>query len=551
MYLTLTPDENFNNSGLQKDQSEWTCSIPSGLIMQPNTQIALHSAEWKVLEGISIPTGRFTVSIMGHTYQVPITAQTFLEPPAGSSDTAGSLAAEYLNNQFEISLKGGQGFRNWSAGTLTSTGGTKILYPALARFGKNNFPSSTLWEWDNNGKDFVFEMKYTADNDYSTDSTVMVSGSGASINFNSDAYTQVVANDFDTGGGVYRYRMRPANSKVGDAWNDAGFCGFGSAFCTDGEASGGKGKHGELVFKWSDAGGAAQAYIGLATKHFEATLPQTQKHIVAAFELQTGQPPKVKELNRATGNQRGLGISPAPAATQNGDYYRIRMESGNNAEHFTYSVSTDGGTTYTDLTITTSDTDRYVSSDMDDEEIMPCFKPYTKYDGAALYGVDAFECDIVPSYANELGGYKWKWSDYPSDVSFNPEDLRVPFNILGSSGTTGTLKSDGGVVSNANTFASGVYVDIPTLGIKSITAGVERNVVGVLPLGELATGEGGLGSVYGLQFNQVYNMIYHELRNQQVREHNQIRVRLIDVNGNLLTNLDAPAINLCVKPAAI
>jgi methyl coenzyme M reductase subunit C len=60
-----------------------------------------------------------------------------------------------------------------------------------------------------------------------------------------------------------------------------------------------------------------------------------------------------------------------------------------------------------------------------------------------------------------------------------------------------------------------------------------------------------MGSVYGLQFNQVYNMIYHELRNQEIREHNQVRVRLIDKDGNLLTNIDNPAINLCVKPASI
>jgi len=544
MYLTLTPDDNFKNSGLQRDQSEWTCSIPSGLIMQPNTTIALHSGSWKVLEGISIPTGRFTVTVMGHTFDIPIAAQTFVEPPAGSSDTAGSLAAEYLNTQFENTLKSGA-VREWYSGLEPNT----VLYPAWARFGNEGTTSSTLWTWDTNGKDFVFEMKYCADNDYNTSSTVMVSGKNAAQNFNNDAYEKVVAVDTNVAG-TMRYRLRPSIAKGGDGWGNAGFCAFGSSFCTDGTSSGGKGKHGELLFKWYDGNSVSSGMVGFATKHFDANAGQTQKAIVASIQLDTGSVPVFRE-SQPDGTISAITPSTAPPVTANGTYYRIRMESTETGdEQFTYSYSTDGNT-YTDIAFNTSPSDRYTSERMDTEEIMPFFKPYSAYSNVNIYGIDNMECDIVPSNDNSLGGYKWEWSNFPREVAFNPDDLAVVFDIKASQGNGGLLKSDGGVVSNQNTFASGVYVDIPTLGLKSITASVERNVVGVLPLGELATGDGGMGSVYGLQFNQVYNMIYHELRNQEIREHNQIRVRLIDKFGNLLTNLDDPAINLCVKPASI
>ena len=539
MYLTLTPDDNFKNSGLQRDQVEWTCSIPSGLLLQPNTQIALHSGSWKVLEGISIPTGRFTITVMGHTFDIPITAQTFVEPPVGSSDTAGDLAAEYLNEQFENTLKSGS-VREWFSGLESNF----QLYPAWVRFGNSGTTSSTLWSWDKGGKDFVFEMKYCADNDYPTDSTVMVSGENAEQNFNDDAYTNVASVDTNLAGD-WRYRMRPATTHIAPAWNTAGFCAFGSAFCTDGTASGGKGKHGEMVFRWHDGNSVSKGMVGFATKDFEATAGQTQPHIMASIELDTGSVPTIRE--------KGSALTPttAPPAVANGTYYRIRMESTTTGDEvFTYGYSTDGQS-YTNIAFNTPLDDRYKSESMDTEEIMPFFKPYSAYSAVNVYGIDQWECDIVPSRENTEGGYKWEWSNFPREVAFNPDDLAVVFDIKATTGQDGTLKSDGGVVSNQNTFTSSVFVDIPTLGIKSITAGVERNVVGVLPLGEMATGDGGMGSVYGLQFNQVYNMIYHELRNQQEREHNQIRVRLIDKNGDLLTNIDDPAINLCVKPSSM
>ena len=66
----------------------------------------------------------------------------------------------------------------------------------------------------------------------------------------------------------------------------------------------------------------------------------------------------------------------------------------------------------------------------------------------------------------------------------------------------------------------------------------------------MSDGTNGMGSIHGLQYNQVYNVIYHDINNQQEREHNQMRVRLIDENGSLLTNISNPAITLCVKPAS-
>jgi hypothetical protein len=543
MYLTLTPDDNFKNSGLQRDQCEWTCSIPSGLLFQPKTQIALHSGSWKVLEGISIPTGQFTITVMGYTFQIPIAAQTFVEPPAGSGDTAGKQAADYLNTKFRNFVKND---KNWYSGLQDNS----LIFPAWKRFGNTGTTSSILWEWDNNGKDFVFEMKYCADNDYDTGSTVMVSGTNAAQNFNDNAYTKVQAVDTLVSGS-YRYRLKPANTKNTPAWNDSGFCAFGSAFCCDGLANGGVGKYGELVFTWSDVNNVNKGMVGFATKHFDPLKAQTQVAIVASIELDTGSVPVFREL-KPDGTVAALTATTAPPVIAHQVQYRMRMEASETGdETFTYAYSTDNGATFTNIAFNTPATDRYVSNKMDSEEIMPMFKPNTPYDASNLYGVDNMTCSIVPSIENKNGGYKWEWSDYPKDVQFNPDDLSNPFDIKPSSGDSGSLRSDGGVVSNVNTFTSSVYVDIPTFGIKSITAGVERNVVGALPLGEMATGDGGMGSVYGLQFNQVYNMIYHELRNQEIREHNQVRVRLIDKDGNLLTNIDNPAINLCVKPASI
>lgn len=544
MFLTLTPDTNFKDSGKQRDQVDFLSSIASGLLLQPNTKIALYSASWKVIEGITIPTGTMAITVMGHTFTIGFTGQTFQEPPAGSSDTAGSLCADYLNGLINDALKAGA--KTWYSGLNDNS----KLEPAYQRYGNLGFPAtnSSLWEWDSNGKDFVFELKYNTLNDHDTGSTVMVSGANAAQNFNSDAYTQVVGTDF-LDGGNYRYRLRPTTSKNTPGWNDAGFCAFGSAFCTDGTSEGGKGKHGELIFKWSDGGGSAKGQVGLATKYFDITKGTAQDASVASIVVETGAVPQFREL-RPDGTQTALTATTAPPATTTGTYYRMRMESKDTGDEvFTYSYSTDNGASYTDISFNDALNTRYVSAKMDTEEIMPFFKPYTEYTGT--YGVDAFECSIVPSKEQDDGaGYKWKWSDYPEDVAFSPGDLSTIFDIKPFNEGGGGGKSDGGVVNNVNTSTSGVYVDIPTLGVKSITSGVERNVIGCLPIGEMADGTNGMGSINGLQYNQVYNVIYHDINNQQEKEHNQMRIRLIDQEGNLLTNITNPAITLCVKPAS-
>tara|TARA_A100000171_G_C2138351_1_gene152364 strand:- start:1697 stop:3325 length:1629 start_codon:yes stop_codon:yes gene_type:complete len=541
MFLTLTPDDNLKTTVSQREQVDFTSSIPSGLLLQPNTKIALYSASWNVLEGITIPTGSFSITVMGQTFKVDITGQTFLEQPAGSSETAGSLCANYLNDQINDAFK-----NNGSPTLYSGLNNDKRLKPAYQRFGDlgDASTSSNLWTWDSTGKDFTFELKYNTENDHDTGSTVMVSGANASKNFNDGAYTQVVANDLDLGGGSYRYRLRPANSKNTDVWNDSGFCAFGTAFCCDGTAEGGKGKHGEMVFKWSDGGGSAKAMVGFSTKDFDPTKSQVQASIMASIELETGSAPVFRE------NGSALTLASTPANISNGDFFRMRMESSETGDEvFTYALSTDGGSTYTDFVFNNPATDRYASNSMDSEEIMPFFKPYTQYTGT--YGVDNMECSLVPSKDSELGsGYKWDWSNYPETVGFDAGDLATIFDIQGFNEDNGAGKSDGGVVNNVNTTTSGVYVDIPTLGIKSITSGVERNVIGCLPIGEMSDGTNGMGSIHGLQYNQVYNVIYHDVNNQQEREHNQMRVRLIDEKGTLLTNISSPAITLCVKPAS-
>jgi len=539
MFLTLTPDDNFKDSGKQIDQVDFTSSIPSGLLLQPNTKIALYSASWKVIEGITIPTGSFSVSVMGHTFNIDIAGQTFQEPPTGSSDTAGSLCANYLNDLINDKLK--EGAVTWYKGTQEGD----LLEPAYKRFGDTGdaSTSSNLWQWDATGKDFSFEMKYNSSNTYDTDSTVMVSGSNAALNFNDDAYEKVQAVDTDLAG-TWRYRLRPRTSKNTPGWSDSGFCAFGSAFCTDGTAEGGKGKHGELVFRWHDGNGGQHGMVGFSTKDFDPFKAQTQPSIKASIDLFTGITPTFRE---------GTALTPttAPPVVANGMYFRIRMESNvTGDETFTYAYSTDG-IAYTEIAFNDSPDDRYKSENMDSEEIMPFFKPYSPYSTVNVYGIDNMECSLVPSKDQDGGaGYKWSWSNFPTDVEFSPGDLTSIFDIKGFKENNGAGKSDGGVVSNVNTSTSGVYVDIPSLGVKSITSGVERNVIGCLPVGEMSDGTNGMGSIHGLQYCQVYNVIYHDINNQQEREHNQMRVRLIDQDGTPLTNITNPAITLCVKPAS-
>ena len=540
MFLTLTPDDNFKDSGKQVDQVDFTSSIPSGLLLQPNTKIALYSTSWKVIEGITIPTGTFSITVMGHTFSIDVTSQTFQEPPTGSSDTAGSLCADYLNGLINDTLKAGA--VTWYKGTQEGD----LLEPVYKRFGDTGDPSasSNLWVWDANGKDFSFELKYNTDNDHDTDSTVMVSGSQAANNFNSDAYTNVQAVDTNLAGD-WRYRLRPRTAHNTPAWNTAGFFASGSAFCTDGTAEGGKGKHGELVFKWHDGNGGQQGMVGYTTKDIDATKSQVQASIQASIQLATGSVPVFRE--------KGSALTPttAPPVVANGTYYRMRMESSQTGdETFTYAYSTDGQS-YTNIGFNDPLDDRYKSESMDTEEIMPFFKPFSAYSTVNVYGIDNMECSLVPSKDQDGGvGYKWSWSFYPEQVGFDSGSLASVFDIKGFNEGGGAGKSDGGVVSNINTSTSGVYVDIPSLGIKSITAGVERNVVGCLPVGEMSDGTNGMGSIHGLQYCQVYNVIYHDINNQQEREHNQLRIRLIDQNGALLTNLTNPAITLCVKPAS-
>lgn len=548
MFLTLSPDDNFKNSGKQRDQVDFFSTIPSGLLLKPNTNVALHSASWKVIQGITIPSGQMQITVMGHTFNISIVGQTFQEPPTGSSDTAGSLCAKYLNDAINEELR--LGATNWYSGNADNS----LLYPALFRFGSSEGTNhSTLWEWDNTGRDFVFEMKYNADNDFDTNSNVMVSGTNASQNFNSNAYTKVIANDLELtpGSGVYRYRLRPATAKNTNAWNDSGFCAFGSAFCTDGLSTGGKGKHGELVFKWSDVNGVNVGMVGFAKKTFDPLRSQVQKAIVASIQLTTGSPPVFREL-RPDGTVSALTPTSTPDDVSHNDYFRIRMESSTTGDEvFTYARSPDGNS-FTDISFNDSVSDRYSSNQMDTEEIMPFFKPNTAYDASNIYGVDNMECTIVPSKSHFSGsGYKWEWSNFPNEIRFNPDTLSSVFDIKSFDSFSGAGKSDGGVVNNVNTTTSGVYVNLPTLGIKSITSAVERNVIGMLPIGEMSDGTNGMGSINGLQFNQVYNLIYLDMNNQDEREHNQIRVQLLDHNGNFLTNITDVSINLCVKPSSM
>jgi hypothetical protein len=369
----------------------------------------------------------------------------------------------------------------------------------------------------------------------------------------SNSYVNIFTNNADQGSGNYVYNMRV--TKGSDAWNDNLFIARDYAFVCDGVANAGKGQYGEMVFKWSDAG-TNKAIIGFATNGYTDNLGVSSDFVKGALVLETGQTPFVRETQEGGSNTQ-LTYDTTPANVANNDMYKIRMAASDTpntpTQTFSYYRSTDGGTNWVELELSPGQ-DRYQSFEMDvvGEEIMPFFKGYSKFDNGSLYRIQDWTCHILPTRAFYSGnGYNYKFSNYPNVVAFNPVSLSDIFDMKASSGENGAARSDGGQINTNNIIESGVYVNIPTLGIKSITGAVERNVIGVLPIGELGSGDNGLASINGLQFNQVYNMVYHNVNNQQEREHNQLRVQLMDKNGNLLLNLKNACVTLCVKPSAM
>lgn len=555
MFLTLSPDDNFKNSGKQRDQVDFFSTIPSGLLLKPNTNVALHSASWKVIQGITIPSGSYSISVMGHTFNISIVGQTFQEPPTGSSDTAGSKCADYLNQVWKTAMTQGIGIV-MKDGTV----GNNTLYPAWARFGNEYGTNHSIgWEFDTTGIDFAFEMKYHQDNNYDTQSKVICSGLSAKNNVftKSNSYVNVLPIDASLGGGQYAYQMRPTATKSNNVWNDNIFIGRDYAFVCDGYANGGVGEYGEMIFKWRDPANptANRGAVGLAVKSLNDTYSISSRYVKCVLDLQTGIPPKVRETTQDTNSN--ITFSVAPPNVEDGDLYRIRMNASaypfTSPEQFLYSVSKDDGNTWVDFQITPGQ-DRYQSYEMSarNEYLSPFFKAYTEFNGANEYKIVDWSATIVPTRDFYSGsGFDYRFDGYPNEVKFNPNSLSSVFDIKGFDSETGAGKSDGGVVNNINTSTSGVYVNLPTLGIKSITSAVERNVIGMLPIGEMSDGTNGMGSINGLQFNQVYNLIYLDMNNQDEREHNQIRVQLLDHNGNFLTNITDVSINLCVKPSSM
>ena len=544
MFLTLTPDPNFKNSGKQIDQVDFLSSVQSGLLLQPNTKIALHSGSWDVLEGFTIPNTTYSVSVMGHNFIINVLGQVFKEAPAGSSDTAGKQVADYLNSVWKTAFTQGVG--------LVMSDGTNdnnTLTPAWRRFGNDQGTSnSTGWEWDDSGKDMVFECKYNHDADYDTHSNVTLSSqTSRTQNFTkTNSYVNINTINTNNGDGTFTYKM--SVSKSVDQWEDNLFIPRDYTFVCDGVANAGKGQFGEMIFKWKDTGNN-KVLVGFSTNGYTSSLGASSNFIKGALLLETGSVPQIRETKK-DGSNTTLTFSTPPDAVANNDMYKIRMASNDTtAQTFSYYRSIDDGVNWVELEITPGQ-NRYESFEMDvvGEEIMPFFKGFN---GNSDYRIQNWTCHILPTRAFYSGnGYNYKFSNYPNVVAFNPNGLSDIFDMKSSSGDTGGTKSDGGVINTNNIIESGVYVNIPTLGIKSITSGVERNVIGILPIGELGSGDNGLASINGLQFNQVYNMIYHDVNNQQEREHNQLRVQLMDKNGNLLLNLQNASITLCVKPSS-
>ena len=127
--------------------------------------------------------------------------------------------------------------------------------------------------------------------------------------------------------------------------------------------------------------------------------------------------------------------------------------------------------------------------------------------------------------------------------------------VIGLSGTTNaliTMPGETGAVLDpiptqatpTNRIANNLLVHIDSFPITSYHKNGQGRCISALPFGE--------GSTHGLFHDRAYNLTYHSLENKKDENHNEMRVRITDAEGNLLQGLQHPTVlNLDVRPTSL
>lgn len=111
--------------------------------------------------------------------------------------------------------------------------------------------------------------------------------------------------------------------------------------------------------------------------------------------------------------------------------------------------------------------------------------------------------------------------------------LSVAYNIVGTGARGGPV----------------LCVNIDNFKIDSICkAGGLQNCIGVVPFGLETDPTPGV-QVAAVYYKEVFNVIYHQLKNKEVENHNQLNVRITDAAGVPITRLSHPTIiTLDIQP---
>ena len=171
--------------------------------------------------------------------------------------------------------------------------------------------------------------------------------------------------------------------------------------------------------------------------------------------------------------------------------------------------------------------------------------------------------NLYPYMKNlRVNGYVNHTTALPDNVS-NPLGLhqKARFEastlgpVIGLSGTTNaliTMPGETGAVLDpiptqatpTNRIANNLLVHIDSFPITSYHKNGQGRCIAALPFGE--------GSKHGLFHDSPYNLTYHSLENKKDENHNEMRIRITDAEGNLLQGLQHPTvINLDVRPTSL
>jgi hypothetical protein len=137
------------------------------------------------------------------------------------------------------------------------------------------------------------------------------------------------------------------------------------------------------------------------------------------------------------------------------------------------------------------------------------------------------------------------------NLEFQPTANFTTVSGLNPANSVGpTMENIGSTSFGADRESTEMLVNIDQFQIQSMCkeGGVQK-AVAIVPFGSREPGSAPAPKIDGQFFQEPYNILYHQLGNKQVENHNQINVRLTDAVGNLLTQLIHPTtITLDLRP---